>query len=91
MQGFRRSEAHRPTIRARQDLCCSSHRPICIESPLPPGHEGEASMQSPVIIFDHINQSVTVAPQGATIDDKVQKALAAQREQVTSSGSSPAS
>ena len=48
-------------------------------------------MQAPIIIFDHINQTVTVASQGAVHDDKVQKALATQREQVTSSGSSPSS
>jgi hypothetical protein len=47
-------------------------------------------LQSPIIVFDHINKDVSVSPEGAQQDEKVQKVLAAQREQITSSGSSPA-
>jgi hypothetical protein len=46
-------------------------------------------MESPIIIFDHVNKLVTVAQQGAH-DTKVDEALAAQREQVTSAGGAPA-
>jgi hypothetical protein len=47
-------------------------------------------MQSPIIIFDHIERNVVVGQQGLSHDKKIQEALAAQRDQVTSSGSSPA-
>jgi hypothetical protein len=47
-------------------------------------------LQSQIIVFDHITKAVSVSPQGAHQDEKVQKVLAAQREQITSSGSSPA-
>lgn len=46
-------------------------------------------MQSPLVIFDHIAKTVTVAQQGAVYDKKVEELLATQRAQVTSSGSSP--
>jgi hypothetical protein len=46
-------------------------------------------MESSIIIFDHVNKIVTVARQGAH-DAKVDEALAAQREQVTSAGGAPA-
>lgn len=47
-------------------------------------------MQSPIMVFDHVKQSVTIVQQGAANDKKVTDVLAAQREQVTSSGSSAA-
>jgi hypothetical protein len=46
-------------------------------------------MEGPIIIFDHVNKMVPVAQQGAH-DKKVDEALAAQREQVTSAGGVPA-
>ena len=42
------------------------------------------------MVFDHIAQTVSIAQQGVTSDKKVAEAFAAQREQITSSGSSPA-
>ncbi|MDP2711049.1 MAG: hypothetical protein Q8O56_07500 [Solirubrobacteraceae bacterium] len=47
-------------------------------------------MQSPIMVFDHVKQTVTVVAQGSVSDKKVVEALAAQRGQVTSSGGSPA-
>jgi hypothetical protein len=46
-------------------------------------------MESPIIIFDHVNKVVTIAQQGIH-DKKVDEALAAQRQQVTSAGGIPA-
>ncbi len=46
-------------------------------------------MQSPVIIFDHVNKVVTVAHQGSGDDKKVEEVLAAQRDQVTTAGGRP--
>ena len=46
--------------------------------------------QGPVMVFDHVKQTVTVVAQGGTNDRKVAEALAAQRAQITSSGTSPA-
>lgn len=45
-------------------------------------------MQSPIIVFDHIHKTVTVAQQGPVYDKKVEEVLAGQREQVTSTGGS---
>jgi hypothetical protein len=47
-------------------------------------------MQSPILIFDHVNQNVAVVQPGPVHDKRVQAALAAQRAQLTSSGTSPA-
>jgi len=46
-------------------------------------------MQSPIIVFDHINKQVWVASTGPT-DKRVQEAIAAQGKQVTSSSGSSA-
>jgi hypothetical protein len=47
-------------------------------------------MQSPVIVFDHINKKVLVAQTAPNADKRVQEALAAQGKQVTSASGSPA-
>ncbi len=47
-------------------------------------------MQSPIMVFDHVAKTVSVIQQGAATDKKVAEAFAAQREQITSSGNSPA-
>jgi hypothetical protein len=46
-------------------------------------------MESPIIIFDHVNKMVTIAQQGAH-DKKLDEAMAAQREQVTTASGVPA-
>jgi hypothetical protein len=46
-------------------------------------------MQTPIVVFDHIAKTVTMAQQGVSQDKKVEELLATQRAQVTSSGSSP--
>jgi len=47
-------------------------------------------MQSPVLIFDHINQVMTALQPGATEDERLAEVRAAQREQVaTASGLPP--
>jgi hypothetical protein len=47
-------------------------------------------VQSPIIIFDHINKVVTAVPAGAPADDRrVAEILAAQRDQVATSTGRP--
>jgi len=47
-------------------------------------------MQSPIIVFDHINGKVFVAQTDAASDKRVQEARAAQGKQVTTSSGSSA-
>lgn len=47
-------------------------------------------MQSPIVIFNHITKSVTVAKPGPVHEQQVQEALAAQRSQITSAAGSRA-
>lgn len=46
-------------------------------------------MQAPTLIFDHINKVVMTTQSGPVQDEKVAEILAAQRDQVTTSGSTP--
>jgi hypothetical protein len=46
-------------------------------------------MQSPTIIFDHINRMVTSLQPGPALDKRVAEVIAAQQHQVTSSSGTP--
>jgi hypothetical protein len=43
-------------------------------------------MQSPIIVFDHINKMVITVPTGPTADKRLDEVLASQRKQVATSG-----
>jgi hypothetical protein len=43
-------------------------------------------MQGPLIIFDHIGKQVVAVPTGPSADPRLDEVLAAQREQVATSG-----
>jgi hypothetical protein len=43
-------------------------------------------MQSPIIVFDHITKTVTMLPTGPMSDKRLADVLAAQRDQVATSG-----
>ena len=46
-------------------------------------------MQSPTIIFDHINKVVTTLQPGPALDKKLAEVVAAQRDQTTSASGIP--
>lgn len=46
-------------------------------------------MQSPTLVFDHINKVVTAVQPGPTQDEQLSEVLAVQREQVTSASGLP--
>ena len=46
-------------------------------------------MQSPTIIFDHINKVFTTLQPGPALDKKAAEVAAAQKDQVTGSGGTP--
>lgn len=47
-------------------------------------------MQSPTLVFDHINKVVTTMQPGPTQDRRTAEVVAAQRDQVTSASGVPA-
>jgi hypothetical protein len=47
-------------------------------------------MQNPILVFDHIHKTVTAVPQLVPVGSPAAQALADQRNQVTTSGSSAA-
>jgi translation initiation factor 1 (eIF-1/SUI1) len=46
-------------------------------------------MQTPTIIFDHVNEAVTIVNGGPAADHKLAELAAVQQSQVATSGSTP--
>ena len=44
------------------------------------------SVQAPLLVFDHINKKVTTIPTGPGADKRIAEIVAAQRDQVATSG-----